>query len=246
VASVREIQAQRLLREYRERGSLRAREQVVRLYLPLVRALAHRHGHRGEPADDVFQIGVIGLLNAIDRFDADRGSFEAFAVPTVVGELRRHSRDRCWPVRVPRRLQELRRALDEPGAELASRLARAPTSRELARAVGAGEGEVLSALEAERLRTPLSLSDPAPHEHAELLSFEAHGAEDPVERCDERLLLASALRRLDERARRIVHLRFVEGLSQAQIARELQLSQIHVSRLLREALATLRRHIAPV
>jgi RNA polymerase sigma-B factor len=246
VASEREIQALRLLREYREQGDLRAHEQLVRLYLPLVRALAHRHGHRGEQLDDVVQIGAIGLLNAIDRFDADKGGFEAFAVPTVVGELRRHYRDRGWPVRVPRRLQELRRALDDTGAELAGRFARTPTPGELARAIGAPERDVLSAFEAERLRTPVSLSAPSPHEHAELLSFEAHAADDATERCDQRLLIASGLRRLDRRARHIVHLRFFEGLSQAQIARELQLSQIHVSRLLREALGTLRRHIAPV
>jgi RNA polymerase sigma-B factor len=246
MVSGREIQAQRLLRAYRKGGNPRAREQLVDLYLPLVRSLAYRHGHRGEQLEDIVQIGAIGLLKAIDRFDANKGPFEPFAVGTVVGELRRHSRDRCWPVRVPRRLQELHRALDGPGGELAGRLARAPTPSELAREIGAREADVRSAFEAERIRTPVSLSAPNPHEQAELVSFEAHAAQETAERCEERLLVASSLRRLDRRARQIVHLRFFEGLSQAQIARELQLSQIHVSRLLRDALGTLRRHIAPV
>jgi RNA polymerase sigma-B factor len=242
VAAARGTQALRLLRAYREHGDLQARDELVQLYLPLVRALARRHGHRAE-LEDAVQVGAIGLLNAIDRFDLARGGFEAFAVPTVVGEIRRHFRDRSWPVRVPRRLQELRRSLDQPGRELAGRFARAPTPAELAREVGAPEDDVLHAYEAERLRTPVSLSAPAPSELAELLSYEHQAAEDATEHCDERLLVASGLRRLDQRTRRIVHLRFFEGLSQAQIAREVQLSQIHVSRVLRQALVTLRRHL---
>jgi RNA polymerase sigma-B factor len=242
VPSLRESDALRLVRAYRERGDTQARDELVGLYLPLVRALARRHGHRGE-LEDVVQVGAIGLLKAIDRFDPDRGSFEAFAVPTVVGEIRRHFRDRGWPVRVPRRLQELRRELDEPGRALAGRFARAPTPAELAAEIGAGEEDVLSAFQAERLRTPVSLSAPTPFEQAELLSYERQSAEDAMALCDERLLLASGLRTLDRRARRIVHLRFFQGLSQAQIAREVQLSQIHVSRVLRGALVTLRRHL---
>jgi RNA polymerase sigma-B factor len=189
------------------------------------------------------QVAAIGLLNAIDRFDPSRGGFEAFAVPTVVGEIRRHFRDRGWPVRVPRRLQELHRELDGPGRALACRFARSPTLAELAREVGAGEDEVLRAFQIERLRTTVSLSAPTRHEQAELLTYEHHAAEDITELSHERLLVASGLRALDRRARRIVHLRFFEGMSQAQIAREVHLSQIHVSRLLREALATLRRHL---
>jgi RNA polymerase sigma-B factor len=242
VSSPREARALGLLRAYRERGDLLAREQLVGLYLPLVRLLARRHGHRGE-LEDVVQVGAIGLLNAIDRFDPDRGGFEAFAVPTVVGEIRRHFRDRSWPIRVPRRLQELRRELDEPGRELAGRFARTPTPAELASEVGAAEDDVLHAFVAERLRTPVSLSAPTPFEQAELLSYERKSAEDTTELCDKRLLVASGLRALDRRTRRIVHLRFFHGLSQAQIAREVQLSQIHVSRVLRSALVTLRRHL---
>lgn len=242
MSSPREALALRLLRAYRERGDLHARDQLVGLYLPLVRGLAHRHGHRAE-LDDVVQVGAIGLLKAIDRFDPDRGSFEAFAVPTVVGEIRRHFRDREWPIRVPRRLQELRRELDEPGRELAGRFSRTPTPAELAREIGAGEEDVLHAFVAERLRTPVSLSAPTPFEQAELQSYEHKSAEDMAELCDKRLVVASGLRTLDRRARRIVHLRFFHGLSQAQIAREVQLSQIHVSRVLRGALVTLRRHL---
>lgn len=242
MSSPREARALQLLRAYRERGDAHARDQLVGLYLPLVRGLARRHGHRGE-LEDVVQVGAIGLLNAIDRFDPRRGGFEAFAVPTVVGEIRRHFRDRGWPIRVPRRLQELRRELDEPGRELAGRFARTPTPAELAHEVGAGEDDVRHAFVAERLRTPVSLSAPTPFEQAELLSYEHKSAEDTTELCDERLLVASGLRTLDRRTRRIVHLRFFHGLTQAQIAREVQLSQIHVSRVLRAALVTLRRHL---
>jgi RNA polymerase sigma-B factor len=240
----REPQARHLLRAYRECGDLQARDQLIRLYLPLVRALARRHGHRGE-MEDAIQVGAIGLLNAVDRFDLRRGSFEAFAIPTVVGEIRRHFRDRSWPVRVPRRLQELRRELDAPSRELAGRFARAPTATELAQEVGAGEDEVVRAFQTERLRSAVSLSAPTPHEQAELRTYEHNASEDMTELCDERLFVASGLRALDRRARRIVHLRFFEGMSQAQIAREVQLSPIHVSRVLRDALATLRRHLDP-
>ena len=246
VASARETQARRLLRAYRERGDVAAREQLVSLYLPLVRALARQHRHRGEQFEDAVQVGAIGLLKAIDRFDPERGgSFAAFAVPTVVGELRRHVRDRSWPVRVPRRLQELRRALDEPGSELACKLERAPTPAELARELGTAEDEVICAFQADRLRTPVSLSSPDPTEQAELLVFEHRASVETADLCEHRLLVAAGLRALDRRARRIVHLRFFEGLSQAQIAREVELSQIHVSRLLRDALVTLRRHLEP-
>jgi RNA polymerase sigma-B factor len=236
----------RLLRAYRDRGDLAARDELVRLYLPLVRSLARRHRHSGEQLEDAVQVGAIGLLKAIDRFDPDRGeAFAAFAVPTVVGELRRHLRDRSWPVRVPRRLQELRHALDEAGSELAGKLARSPTPAELAREVGQAEDDVIRAFQAERLRSPVSLSSPDPGEQAELLLFEQRASAETADLCEHRLLVAAALRALDRRARRIVHLRFFEGLSQAQIAREVELSQIHVSRLLRDALATLRRHLEP-
>jgi RNA polymerase sigma-B factor len=238
----RESQARCLLHAYRELGDLDARDQLIRLYLPLVKALARRHGHRGE-TEDAIQVGAIGLLNAVDRFDLRRDSFEAFAVPTVVGEIRRHFRDRSWPVRVPRRLQELRRELDGPNRELAGKFARTPTAGELAQEVGAGEDDVRRAFQTERLRTPVSLSAPTPHEQAELRTYEHKLSEDTTALCDERLFVASGLRALDRRARRIVHLRFFEGLSQAQIAREVQLSPIHVSRVLRDALITLRHHL---
>jgi RNA polymerase sigma-B factor len=244
VASAREIEARPLLLAYRGRGDLAAREQLVGLYLPLIRGLARRHRHRSEQLDDAVQVAAIGFLKAIERFDPERGGdFEAFAVPTVVGELRRHVRDRTWPVRVPRRVQELRRALDEPGSELARKFARAPTPAELAHEVGAPEADVVRAFQSDRMRTPVSLSSPNPSEQAELLTFEQRAALDTADLCEDRLLVAAGLRRLDRRARRIVHLRFFDGLSQAQIAREVQLSQIQVSRVLRQALVTLRRHL---
>jgi RNA polymerase sigma-B factor len=197
-----------LFRAYREQGDRAARDRLVRRYLPLVHGLARRHRNRGEEIEDLVQVGAIGLLKAIERFDPARGvDFAAFAAPTVNGEMKRHLRDRCSPVRVPRRLQELSLAL------------------------------------ARQLRTPVSLSSPSAGEQAELLALERASAQSGTETTEDRVLLAAALRWLDRRERRILRLRFVDDLSQAQIAREMQLSQIHVSRLLRRALATLREQM---
>jgi RNA polymerase sigma-B factor len=227
-----------LLRAYRDTGDFRAREALVERHLPLVRSLARRFANRGERYEDLVQVGSIGLLAAIDRFDPARGTdLVGFAVPTITGEIRRHLRDRCAVVRVPRRLNELTWTLTPARQMLSASLGRAPTVAELAEEVGAGERDVVLALAADGARAPLSLSTGVDrHSEAE----EALAVEGGFAVSEERLVLATAFRSLGPRERRILHLRFFAGLSQIEIAREVGLSQIHVSRLIRSSLARLR------
>jgi RNA polymerase sigma-B factor len=225
-----------LLRAYHRTGDAEARERLVQLYLPLVRALARRYANRGEAHEDLVQVGSIGLIQAIDRFDPERGSdFASFAIPTITGEIKNHLRDRSTAVRVPRRLAELSWSLRSPRERLATRLSRSPTLTELAREAGVREDDVAEALETERARSPVPLPDGG--------SGPVNGAivvEGVFESCDDRLLLAACFRTLAERERRIMHLRFFAGLSQAEIAAEVGLSQIQVSRLIRSSLERMR------
>ena len=227
-----------LLRTYRRTGDVAARDRLVELYLPLVRALARRYAHCGERLDDLVQVGSIGLIEAIDRFDPERGSeLPSFAIPTITGEIKNHLRDRTAAVRAPRRLAELILSLRGPRARLAASLARPPTISELAREVGIDESDVEEAIETERAQRLVPLSA------ANGDSGELDGAtlvDDAFAASDDRLLLAAGFRTLAERERRILHLRFFAGLSQAEIAREVELSQIQVSRLIRSSLERLR------
>jgi RNA polymerase sigma-B factor len=227
-----------LLRRYHRTGDREARSSLIELHLPLVRTLARRYAHRGEGFEDLVQVGSIGLIEAIDRFDPGRGrDFAGFAIPTIAGEIKRHLRDRSTVVRIPRRPAELAVALRPAHEALSARLRRLPSAAELAEEAGVGENDVLEALETERARRPL-----------ELASGDGVGAaleatrtvEDAYATSEERLLLAAGFRTLAERERRILHLRFFEGLSQAEIAREVGLSQNQVSRLIRDSLARLR------
>jgi len=232
-----------LIREYREHGDLRARERLIQQYMPLVKSLARRHSMRGEQYEDLVQVGCIGLIKAVDRFDPQRKvEFGAFAIPNVAGEIKRYLRDRGWPIRIPRRLQELRPRVSACSAELSARLERPATIHEIAESTGVAEREVTAALDTERIRSPISLSQP-----------ETDGGDDPYtelevqdggyELGESRALLAAGFRILDERERRLLVLQFFAGLSQPQVARELGISQIHVSRLTRRALAKLRAEI---
>ena len=226
-----------LLRAYRRTGDPDARERLVALYLPLVRALARRYAHCGELLDDLIQVGSIGLIDAIERFDPERGSdLTSFAVPTITGEIKNHLRDRASPVRVPRRIGELTLSLRGPRARLAASLGRAPTLAELAREAGIDQGQVAEAIEAERARRllPLSAADGGDEPGRSAIAGDAYDASD------DRLMLAAGFRTLAERERRILHLRFFAGLSQAEIAREVGLSQIQVSRLIRGSLERMR------
>jgi RNA polymerase sigma-B factor len=225
-----------LLAYHRTRDDL-ARERLVELHLPLVRTLARRYARCGERLDDLEQVGAIGLLEAIERFDPDRGSdLAAYAVPTITGEMRNHLRDRSAPVRVPRRLSELTRRMRPPRELLTARLRRQPTLSELAREVGMREEEVSEAIESDRARTPVSLWTEDEKRGLE----RATTVDDAFDASDDRLLLAAAFRTLAERERRILHLRYFGGLSQREIALELGLSQIQVSRLIRASLDRLR------
>jgi RNA polymerase sigma-B factor len=227
-----------LLRAYRETGELAARERLIELHLPLVRALARKHAHRGERLEDLVQVGSVGLIEAIDRFDPEKGGdFVSFAVPTIAGEIKNHLRDRASVVRIPRRIAQLNVRLRAEQERLAARLRRAPTLSEIAREVGVPEDEVAEALETDwaRAATPLSTGHRGGGEAQENVVVE-----DVFETCDDRLLLASGFRTLDARQRRILHLRFFAGLSQAEIAREVGLSQIQVSRVIRASLERMR------
>jgi RNA polymerase sigma-B factor len=226
-----------LLRAYRETGELAARERLIELHLPLVRALARRHAHRGERLEDLVQVGSVGLIEAIDRFDPEKGGdFVSFAVPTIAGEIKNHLRDRASVVRIPRRVAQLNVRLRAEQEHLAARLRRAPTLSEIAREVGVPEDEVAEALGTDwaRAATPLPTGNRGGDAQEKVV------VEDVFETCDDRLLLAAGFRTLDARQRRILHLRFFAGLSQAEIAREVGLSQIQVSRVIRASLERMR------
>jgi len=232
-----------LLRRYHEHGDLQAREQLIEQYMSLVRSLARRYSYRGEQLDDLVQIGSIGLIKAIDRFDINRGvELTTYATPNIIGEIKRHFRDRGWAVRVPRGLQELNVRLSKLIEQLTVQLSRSPTIPELAKAAGVDEEDVLEALESGRAYSSLSLSSGGGTEDGEELDpLESLGeVEHQYEVSEDRAVLAPGFKVLDPRERQILHLRFFEGLTQSQIAQQVGISQMHVSRLIARALDTLR------
>ncbi len=219
------------------------RDELVTLHLPLVAHLARRFRDRGEPYDDLVQVGTIGLIKAVDRFDVTREvELSTYATPTIVGEIRRHFRDRGWAIRVPRRLQEMRAALSAATEQLGQDLGRSPTVRELSEHLGVSEDEVLEGLEATLAYTTTSLdAGPADGDSAESALAATLGADDPaLEGVEYRESLRPVLDALPERERRIVMLRFFGNRTQSQIAAELGISQMHVSRLLARSLAQMR------
>jgi RNA polymerase sigma-B factor len=231
-----------LLRAYHQHGDLGARERLIQQYMPLVKNLARRHSKGGEQYEDLVQVGCIGLIKAVDRFDPERAEFGAFAIPNVAGEIKRYLRDRAWPVRVPRRLQELRPGLCATSAELSAQFERPATISEIAESSGVAEREVAAALDTERIQSPLSLSTGASQDEDSVRELRPV-LDGGYEQGEQRALLAAGFRALDERERRLLHLRYFAGLSQPQIAREVGISQIHVSRLTRRALVKLRAEI---
>jgi RNA polymerase sigma-B factor len=236
-----------LLRRYHEQGDLQAREQLIEQYMSLVRSLARRYAYRGEQFDDLVQIGAIGLIKAIDRFDLNRGvELTTYATPNIIGEIKRHFRDRSWAVRVPRGLQELNVQLSKLVEQLTVQLSRSPTIPELAKAAGVEEEAVLEALESGRAYSSLSLSQGTGQEDGdEIDPLESLGElEHEYEVSEDRAVLAPGFRVLEPRERTILHLRFFEGLTQSQIAQQVGISQMHVSRLIRRALEKIRAEIA--
>jgi RNA polymerase sigma-B factor len=218
------------------------RKRAVEAWVPLAEHLSRRYAGRGEPYDDLFQVAVVGLIKAVDRYDADRGvDFPAFAIPTIVGEVKRHFRDRTWSIRVPRRLQELRMAITAANNELTHTLGRPPTAADVAAHLKITEEEVLEGLEGGHAYSTASLSAPV-NGDGSLELADTLGAEDnEFELTELRVALGPALARLDERERRILSLRFYGNQTQAEIGEQLGISQMHVSRLLAKALARLRR-----
>ena len=236
-----------LLRRYHEQGDLAARKQLIERYMSLVRSLARRYSYRGEQLEDLVQIGAIGLIKAIDRFDVDRGvELTTYATPNIMGEIKRHFRDKGWSVRVPRGLQELNVQLSRLIEQLTVQYGRSPTIPELAKAASVEQEEVIEALESGRAYSSLSLSTGGTQEDGEQLDpLESIGSEEhQYEVSEDRAVLAPGFKVLDERERRILHLRFFEGLTQSQIAQQIGISQMHVSRLIRRALEKIREEIA--
>jgi RNA polymerase sigma-B factor len=235
-----------LLRRYHEEGDLQAREELIERYMSLVRSLARRYSYRGEQLDDLVQIGAIGLIKAIDRFNLDRGvELTTYATPNIIGEIKRHFRDKGWSVRVPRGLQELNVQISKLIEQLTVQLGRSPTIPELAEAAGVEEEAVLEALESGRAYSSVSLSTGASDEEGELDPLESLGSEDhEFEISEDRAVLAPGFKVLDARERKILHLRFFSGLTQSQIADQIGISQMHVSRLIRRSLEKIRQEIA--
>jgi len=217
-----------------------ARDELAEEFLPLAEYFARRFSGRGEPIEDLTQTASLGLLNAIDRFDPDRGvPFATYAAATIVGELKRHFRDRGWALRVPRNVQETAILVNRTMSSLWQDLGRAPTVPEIASAADIGEDDVLQALDALQAYTTDSLD--APTSDASSTAAESIGQEDvSFEISEEWLSLAPALRDLPERERMILYLRFFEGKTQTEIAEELGISQMHVSRLVSQSLEKLR------
>lgn len=219
----------------------RLRERVIEAWLPLAQHLARRYGNRGEPLGDLTQVAVMGLIKAVDRFDPDRAvDFAALAVPTVLGEIRRHFRDRTWMVRVPRRLQELRMAITAANNELTHTLGRAPKVADIAAHLKVTEEDVLEGLEGARAYAATSLSTPVGADGDAELSDTFGAIDQGFEDAELRIALGPAMAALDERAQRILTLRFYGNQTQQEIASQLGISQMHVSRLITRALAQLR------
>ncbi|MFB6395533.1 SigB/SigF/SigG family RNA polymerase sigma factor [Polymorphospora lycopeni] len=218
----------------------RLRERLVHAALPLAARLARRYQGRGEPLEDLEQVARLGLLKAVDRYDPGRGAFTGFAAITMAGELRRHFRDRTWGVHVPRRMQERSMEVSRVTAELTTELHRAPTTAELADRMGTGTEDIRTAQETSAAYSAMSLNAPAHADATGELADQLGDADGNLDSVDDRLTVSALLCRLPARERRILALRFYGNHTQAEIAAELGISQMHVSRLLGRALAWLR------
>lgn len=223
----------------------RLRERLVSEHLPLARNIARRFSHRGEPQDDLEQVATVGLIHAVDRFEPGRGSdFLSFAIPTITGEVRRHFRDHAWAMRVPRRLKDLHVALGSAMSELSQRHSRAPTASELAEHLNLPREQVLEGLEAAGAYRSSSLDSLLDAQGTGVALEDIVGVADAeLDRVEFRTTLAPLLERLPERERTILKLRFFAGMTQSQIAQQVGLSQMHVSRLLSRTLAWLRHEL---
>jgi RNA polymerase sigma-B factor len=232
-----------LWRRFCRQRDQRAREELVRLYLPVAKRMAARYAGVVEPYDDLVQVASIGLLNAIDRYDLDRGTpFLGFAKPTIMGELKRYFRDKVWTIRVPRVLHDRMAAIETATEELTEELSRPPSPQQVAAHLQMELADVLEALAAEENRRPLGLEAQVQGEDGEGPSTpEWVGRVDSgYELVEDRMTMETVLPSLGEREREVLRLRFVEDLPQSQIAARIGCSQMHVSRLLRSTLVRLR------
>ncbi|MCX8007592.1 MAG: SigB/SigF/SigG family RNA polymerase sigma factor [Coriobacteriia bacterium] len=238
-----------LFRRYRAHGDEAARDELVSMYLNLVRYLASRFRNRGEPLDDLVQVGTIGLIKAIDRFDVDRDvEFTTYATPTIVGEIKRHFRDKGWAVKVPRRLQELSFKVNQSIDALTQELRRAPTVEEIGERIGATAEEVLEALESSEAYNFVSLEGDrnSDAQDSTFSILEYIGKNDHlIDVVEDRATLAEGLKRLSPVEQQVLYLRFFEGLTQTDIAQRLGISQMQVSRMLRKTLRVLRDALVP-
>jgi RNA polymerase sigma-B factor len=227
-------------------GDPRARETLIARYLPLARRLASRYQRGSQPLEDLVQVASVGLVKAADRWDPDRGAaFSTFAVPTVLGELRRYFRDATWAVRPPRDLQELVLAVEAARPRLTGRLGREPTPRDFAASLARSADEIAEALQAADARFAGSLDAPVLEDAGEVDTVgELRGEDDPgYHRVEADASLEQLLSIVDRRAREVIHLRFTDDLLQAEIGERLGLSQMHVSRILRASLARLEAYL---
>ena len=232
-----------LFDSYKNDGSLEARDELIVSHLNLVRYLAAKFKNRGEQFDDLMQVGTIGLIKAIDRFDTDRGlEFTTYATPTIMGEIKRHFRDKGWSVRVPRRLQELSAKVNAATEELSSELSRSPSVEEVAERVGASVEEVLEAMESSSAYSAVSLETAGASEDEDAPSLLDHyvSEDSDLALSDDRLALDQILSHVSPREQEVIRMRYDEGLTQLEIAEKLGISQVQVSRLLRKTIEHIR------
>lgn len=237
-----------LFRRFKEEGDMGAREKLVMSHLNLVRFIANKFKNRGEPIDDLIQVGYLGLLKAIDRFDPSRGlEFTTFATPTIMGEIKRHFRDKGWSVRVPRRLQELSAKVNQATDTLTSQLQRSPTIAEIADYLDATVDEVLEAMESSSAYSSVSLEAPSGADDDDTPSvIDRYATEDSdLAFTDDRIIIEEALASFSPRERDVIEMRFLKGMTQIEIAEKLGISQVQVSRLLRRTLKKIQDKIDP-
>jgi RNA polymerase sigma-B factor len=239
--------ARMLFRSFAETRDPAIREELVLAHVNLVRYLAARFANRGELADDLIQVGTLGLIKAIDRYDVARGvEFTTYATPTIIGEIKRHFRDKGWAVKVPRRLQELNLAVNRSVEKLSVELGRSPTVRDLSERLGATDEEIIEAQELGQAYNLLSLDTELGQDgearSATLLDY-IGTVDGGFAALDDRAGLERGFTVLDKRERVIIYLRFFENLSQADIARRMNVSQMHVSRLQQRALSKLQQYL---
>jgi RNA polymerase sigma-B factor len=245
--AARTLRERHLFARYRSRGDLAARDELVERFLPLARRLAQRYQRGAEPLDDLVQVASVGLLKAIDRFDPERGTaFSSFAVPTIAGELKRHFRDKGWALRVPRDLQELTQRVDRTADRLVHELGRTPTVAEVAGTLEITPEQVLEAREAATAFRAESLDRPRGDDQDATSVGDTLGAHEPgYLQAEQSATLEAMMSVLSDREREILRLRFAEDLTQSEIGRRVGVSQMHVSRLLRQAVTRLRETAQP-